>query len=171
MSRPLYPRERDVACILQEVGWAPGPVWKDGENLASTGIRSPDHPNHSVSLYRLSYPGPSTINKTMLTLWRRIFFFNFSTPVYKMRITQEPKKVALWNKRHFEEKKTESVQHVWHILYVYLLKKYMKCNIWRLAVRYDIYEGWLISKVSYREVSLVVGRTKRLRMRSVVDTV
>ena len=33
------------------------------------------------------------------------------------------------------------------------------------------YEGWLISKVSYREVSLVVGRTKRLRMRSVVDTV
>jgi hypothetical protein len=34
-----------------------------------------------------------------------------------------------------------------------------------------IYEGWLISKVSYREVSLVVGRTKRLRMRSVVDTV
>ena len=56
-----------------------------------------------------------------LTLWRRIFFFNFSTTVYKMWITQEPKKVALWNKRHFEEKKTESVQHVWNILYVYLL--------------------------------------------------
>ena len=34
-----------------------------------------------------------------------------------------------------------------------------------------LYEGWLISEVSYREVSLVVGRTKRLRMRSVVDTV
>ena len=25
---------------------------------------------------------------------------------------QEPKKVALWNKRHFEEEKTESVQNV-----------------------------------------------------------
>jgi hypothetical protein len=29
-----------------------------------------------------------------------------------MRIMQEPKKVALWNKRHFEVEKTESVQHV-----------------------------------------------------------
>jgi hypothetical protein len=25
---------------------------------------------------------------------------------------QEPKQVALWNKRHFEEEKMESVQHV-----------------------------------------------------------
>jgi hypothetical protein len=31
--------------------------------------------------------------------------------VSKIWIIQEPKKVALWNKRHFEEK-TESVQHV-----------------------------------------------------------
>jgi hypothetical protein len=29
-----------------------------------------------------------------------------------MQIRQEPKKVALWNKRHFEEKKMECVQHV-----------------------------------------------------------
>jgi hypothetical protein len=28
------------------------------ENLASTGIRSPDRPSRSQSLYRLSYPGP-----------------------------------------------------------------------------------------------------------------
>jgi len=33
-------------------------------------------------------------------------------PIYKMWIIQEPKKVALWNKRHFEGKKTKSVQHV-----------------------------------------------------------
>ena len=33
------------------------------------------------------------------------FFFNFSTPVYKMWINQEPNKLALWNKLHFEEKK------------------------------------------------------------------
>ena len=56
-----------------------------------------------------------------------------------MWIIQEPKKVALWNKRHFVEEKTESVQHVQNIQYVYLLNKYIKCNIWRLAVRYDIY--------------------------------
>ena len=27
---------------VQEAGWAPGPVWTDAENLAPTGIRSPD---------------------------------------------------------------------------------------------------------------------------------
>jgi hypothetical protein len=56
-----------------------------------------------------------------------------------MWIIQEPKNVALWNKQHFEEEKTESVQHVSNIQYVYLLNKYIKCNVWRLAVRYDIY--------------------------------
>jgi hypothetical protein len=40
-----------------------------------------------------------------------------------MWIRQEPKKLALWNKRHFEEEKTESVQHVENIQYVYLLYK------------------------------------------------
>jgi hypothetical protein len=40
------------------------------------------------------------------------FFFNLAHPVRKMRIIQNQKKVALWNKRHFEAKKTECVQHV-----------------------------------------------------------
>jgi hypothetical protein len=44
--------------IVQEAGWAPGPVWTGKENLASAGIRSPDRPARSESLYRLSYPGP-----------------------------------------------------------------------------------------------------------------
>ena len=35
-----------------------GPVWTGTENLAPTGIRSPDHPGRSESLYRLSYHGP-----------------------------------------------------------------------------------------------------------------
>ena len=47
-----------------------------------------------------------------LTLWRRNYFFNFSTPVYKMWIIQEPNKLALWNKLHFEEEKTESIERV-----------------------------------------------------------
>jgi hypothetical protein len=38
--------------------WAPGPVWSCAVGLASTGIRSPDRPARSESLYRLSYPGP-----------------------------------------------------------------------------------------------------------------
>ena len=40
------------------------------------------------------------------------FFFNFSTPVYKMWIIQEPNKLELWNKLHFEEEKTERKYHV-----------------------------------------------------------
>jgi hypothetical protein len=42
--------------IVQEAGWATGPVWTGAENLALTGIRSPDRPAHRQSLYRLSYP-------------------------------------------------------------------------------------------------------------------
>jgi hypothetical protein len=33
-------------------------VWTGKENLAPTGILSPDRPARSESLYRLSYPGP-----------------------------------------------------------------------------------------------------------------
>jgi hypothetical protein len=50
-----------------------------------------------------------------------------------MRIIQRPKKVALRNKRNFEEKEIESVQHVSKIQYVYLLKKYKKLNVRREA--------------------------------------
>jgi hypothetical protein len=43
--------------IVQEAGWTPGPVWTCVKNLAPTGIRSPDRPARSQSLYSLSYPG------------------------------------------------------------------------------------------------------------------
>jgi hypothetical protein len=35
------------------------------ENHAPTGIRSPDHPVRSQSLYRLSYPGPVTLHPAL----------------------------------------------------------------------------------------------------------
>jgi hypothetical protein len=44
--------------IVSETVWAPGPVRTGAENLTPTGIRSPDHPVRSESLYRLRYPGP-----------------------------------------------------------------------------------------------------------------
>ena len=47
---------KDPEPIVQEAGWAPGPVWTGAENLASTGIRSPDRSACSQSLYRLRYP-------------------------------------------------------------------------------------------------------------------
>ena len=54
--RPLFTPGKDPVPIVQEAGWAPGPVWTGAENLAPTGIRSPDRPARSQSLYRLSYP-------------------------------------------------------------------------------------------------------------------
>jgi len=56
--RPLLTPGKDPVHIVQEAGWAPRPVWTGAENLASTGIRSPDRPARSQSLYRLNYPGP-----------------------------------------------------------------------------------------------------------------
>jgi len=58
MPRPgRFTPEKNPVRIVQEAGWASGPVWTRVENLASTGIRSPDRPSRSESLYRLSYPG------------------------------------------------------------------------------------------------------------------
>jgi len=34
------PPEEDPVTILQEAGWAPGPVWTGAENLVPAGIRS-----------------------------------------------------------------------------------------------------------------------------------
>jgi len=56
MPQPLFPPGKDPVPIVQETGWAPGLVWTGAENLAPTGIRSPDRPARSQSLYRLCYP-------------------------------------------------------------------------------------------------------------------
>jgi len=36
--RPLYPREEEPLPLLQEMGWAPGPVWKDEKISFLTGF-------------------------------------------------------------------------------------------------------------------------------------
>jgi len=53
----LTPRQHltpgnDPVPIVQEAGWDSGPVWTGAENLAPTGIRSPDRPARRQSLYR-----------------------------------------------------------------------------------------------------------------------
>ena len=52
-------------------------------------------------------------NTVCLTFWRRNYFFLIlAHPVYKVWIIQEPNTLELWNKLHFEDKKTESIYHV-----------------------------------------------------------
>ena len=53
---------KDPERIVQEAGWASRPVWTGAEHLAPTGIRSPDRPARSESLYLLSYRGPLSIS-------------------------------------------------------------------------------------------------------------
>ena len=38
---------KDPVPKAYEAGWGPGPVWTGAENLAPTGIRSPDRPVRS----------------------------------------------------------------------------------------------------------------------------
>ena len=45
------PRERDPVSMVQGAGWAPAPFWTNKENPAPTGIRFPDRPTRSESLY------------------------------------------------------------------------------------------------------------------------
>ena len=54
-SRSLFTPGKDPVPTVQEAEWAPGPVWIGAENFAPNGIRSPDHPACSLSLYRLRY--------------------------------------------------------------------------------------------------------------------
>ena len=55
---------KDPVPIVQEAGWASGPIWAVEENLAPTGIRSPDRPVRRQSLYRLRYPTHGRICQT-----------------------------------------------------------------------------------------------------------
>ena len=74
--RPRFTPGKDPVPIVQEAGWVPGPVWTVAENLAPTGIRSPDRPPRSQSLYRLSYPAHVFVY-TSINLSDITFSFSF----------------------------------------------------------------------------------------------
>jgi len=86
--RPLFTPGKDPVLIVQKAGWASGPVLTGAENLAPppTGIRCPDRPARSQSLYRLIYlpPTPSLRNKngalkvmfSSRRLWQRWNFWD-----------------------------------------------------------------------------------------------
>jgi hypothetical protein len=54
--RPFFIPGKDPVPVVPEAGGASGLVWTGAENLAPTGIWSPDRPARSQSLYLLSYP-------------------------------------------------------------------------------------------------------------------
>ena len=60
--RPYFTPGKDPIPIVEGAGWTPGPVWTGGKSRP-TGIRSPDRPARSQSLYRLSYPAHKTSHR------------------------------------------------------------------------------------------------------------
>jgi hypothetical protein len=45
---PIITPRKDLVPLVKETGWAPEPVWTGAENLAPTGIRSPDRPKRTL---------------------------------------------------------------------------------------------------------------------------
>ena len=73
--RPYFTSGKDPVPILQEAGWAPGPVWTGG-NSRPHRDSIPDRPARSQSLYRLSYRAHFLIviyNKTI----EQVNLFNY----------------------------------------------------------------------------------------------
>jgi hypothetical protein len=66
--RPYFTPRKDPVPTVQEAGWAPGPVWTGAENLASTGIRSPDRPARRSVAIPTELPGPHLdLGSTLIT--------------------------------------------------------------------------------------------------------
>jgi len=73
MPRLLFAPRKDPVPIVQEVGRAPGPVWTGAENFAPTGIQTPDHLDHSQSLYRLRYPAHNNMDTLYINVLIQFF--------------------------------------------------------------------------------------------------
>jgi len=67
VARPgrTFPPGKDPVSIVQEAGWATGPVWTGGKCRPHRDS-IPDRPAHSQSLYRLSYPAHCWYKKLWL---------------------------------------------------------------------------------------------------------
>jgi hypothetical protein len=130
-SRPLYPPGMTWYPLSRRLG---GPQSRSGrvrKILPPTGIRSPNRPARSVSLYRLSYPGPEMYVK----------LFNLS----QMTIIK-PLKLRIWNS------KRRVVSRSRHFLVTLNANRQ---NVFRALISSDIvliflyYPGLLVLHVAY----------------------
>ena len=69
--RPLFTPVKDSLPTVQEAGWAQDRARQVRKISPPTGIRSPDRPARSQSLYRLNYPAHTHTPLYILTLYRR----------------------------------------------------------------------------------------------------
>jgi hypothetical protein len=126
-SRPLFNPGKDPVPIVQDSGWVSGPVWTGAENLASTGIRSPDLTVSSQSLYRLNYPAHSV--GTVLILIIQFSAITNPTLPYDDKNLILLGVIKVWIYRSFRL----SFQNIWWTLLIrnFHLILYSLSAIWR----------------------------------------
>ena len=69
--RPHFTPGKDPVPIVQEAGWAPGPVWTGGKSRPHRDL-IPDRPARSQSLYRLIYPAHDKRMTKKISEWKTI---------------------------------------------------------------------------------------------------
>jgi hypothetical protein len=90
-----------------------------------------------------------------------------------MWIINEPKKVALWNKRHFEEKNGECAICLKYSVFIFVEKIYIKCNFWRVVVRpSNIYDaGFLkVKSEKFFRAEFTLHQNCVVRMNQIPET-
>ena len=120
--RPLFTPGKDPVPIVQEVGWAPRPVWTGAENLAPTGIRSPDLLAHKQLLYRLRYPAHSIGIGQWLNPWA-VAWFVYQTSSIQHYI--HPIKI-IWTSLKFVANSSDT--DIYHVIITFQLQD-LKLNL------------------------------------------
>ena len=94
--RPHFTPGKDPIPILQEAGWAPGPLRMGGKSRPRRDS-TPDRPAHSQSLYRLSYPAHirrcrfwNIFKNSYQYISKSILKFYTSLLVYILRVKIKP---------------------------------------------------------------------------------
>ena len=87
--RPHFTPGKDPVPILQEVGWAPEPVWKGGKSRPHRDS-IPDRSARTQSLYRLSYR-PTFLWGRIPLLYINIYSDKIKEQTFKHKLHRSPK--------------------------------------------------------------------------------
>ena len=88
---PHFTPGKDPVPIVQEAGWAPGPVWMGRISCTHRDL-IPDRPARSQSLYRLSYPAHTLFQETLIIY----LFYMHSIIIYGIFLDNLPSSIKIF---------------------------------------------------------------------------